>query len=182
MWFYTGDNDAGLLARGAEFSPDATMVSQWLDLAMEEKDPAVAFLPEGITPLCEDQEVDARGLAQLPPPPPPGGNGGGQALGGGVLLGAEEAAPESSRGGGPSIHTQFPSFWCILRCPHPPRRPLEARLRGALPPPPPFRRLRSKRQRRSGRRSVLRAGGRDLYWPPGMFLDSCLPFTHFLPG
>ena len=54
---------------------------------MEEKDPAVAFLPKGIFPLCEDQEreivlrrhpvVDEWSLARLPPPPPPGGDGGG---------------------------------------------------------------------------------------------------------
>ena len=38
-WFYTGDDDASRLGCGAEFSPDATTVAQWLELAMEEKDP-----------------------------------------------------------------------------------------------------------------------------------------------
>ena len=58
-WCYTGDNDAGHLPHGVEFSPDATTVAQWLDLVMKEKDPMVEFHPEGVTPLCEDQEVEA---------------------------------------------------------------------------------------------------------------------------
>ena len=49
-WFYTGDDDASRL----EFNPDDHMVAEWLELAMEEKDPAEAFLPEGVHPLCND--------------------------------------------------------------------------------------------------------------------------------
>jgi hypothetical protein len=189
-WFYTGDDDAGRLARGAEFNPDATTVAQWLYMAMEEKDPMVAFLPKVVTPLCADREVEAmlrrhpvvaaRGIAQLPPPPPPGGGGGGQVLGGSVLPEAERDAPESSRGGS-SIHVQFPpSCWTLRRHRPRPRRLREGRSRGALPPPPPFRRPRGKRSLRSDRRSSLHSGGRDLCQAPGTSLGSWFLFVHFL--
>ena len=59
-----------------EFNPDDSTVVEWLELAMEEKDPAVPFLPEGVHPLCKDPDretvlrlhpaVDERGLARLP--------------------------------------------------------------------------------------------------------------------
>ena len=55
-WFYTDDDDASWLGYGLEFSPDASIVAQWLELAMDEKDPAVAFLPMVVFPLCEDQD------------------------------------------------------------------------------------------------------------------------------
>ena len=57
-----------------------------MDQILEERDPAVVFLPEGVMPLCEDPAAaavigslpvtDERGLARLPPPPPPGGGDG----------------------------------------------------------------------------------------------------------
>jgi len=81
-WFYIGDDDASRLGCGLEFSPDHPTMAWWLELAMEEMDPAVAFLPEGVHPQCEDPDrdtmlclhpvLDDRGLAHLPPPPPPG--------------------------------------------------------------------------------------------------------------
>ena len=110
VWYYTGDDDAGRLVRGAESNPGADTVAAWLEEVLEKRDPAVAFLPEGVTPLYEDPVAaviigslpmtDVRGLAQLPPPRPPGDGGGcAQAPGGGGAVGASGSAPESSRGG-----------------------------------------------------------------------------------
>ena len=57
-----------------------------MELAMEEKGPAVAFLPEGVSLQCEDDRetmlrlhlvMDEWGLAHMPPPPPLGENSGG---------------------------------------------------------------------------------------------------------
>ena len=46
-WFYAGDNDVSRLGCGSEFSPDAPTVAQWLEVGMDEKDPAVASSPRG---------------------------------------------------------------------------------------------------------------------------------------
>ena len=67
-WCYTGDNDTGHLPHGVEFSPDATTVAQWLNLAMKEKDPTVQFHPEGVTP-----PVRGPGGGSRAPPSPGGG-------------------------------------------------------------------------------------------------------------
>ncbi|XP_039834454.1 uncharacterized protein LOC120695223 [Panicum virgatum] len=76
---------------------------------MEEKDPAVAFLPDEVSPLCEDKDremvlrlhsvMDERGLARLPPPPPPGGAVGSLVPGGSGCPGTKEGTPEPSHGG-----------------------------------------------------------------------------------
>ena len=75
-WFYTGDDDVSSLGHGAEFNPNDHTVAEWLELTMEEKDPAKAFLPEGVHPLCDDSDsemvlrlhpmMNERGLARLP--------------------------------------------------------------------------------------------------------------------
>ena len=75
-WFYTGDDNASRLGCGAEFNPDDHMVAEWLELTMEEKDPANTLLPEGVHPLCDDSDsemvlrlhpmMNERGLARLP--------------------------------------------------------------------------------------------------------------------
>jgi hypothetical protein len=109
-WVYTGDNDAGRLAHSVESNPDTDTVAAWLNQVLEKRDPVVAFLPEGVMPLCEDPAVvvvigylpvmDERGLARLPPPPPPsGGDGCTLAPGGGGAIGSSGGMPESSRGG-----------------------------------------------------------------------------------
>ena len=92
------------------FNPNTDMVAEWLDQVLEERDPTVAILSEGVMPLCEDLTalvvihsfpvMDERGLAQLPPPRPPGDGGScAQAPGGGGAVGASGSALESSRGG-----------------------------------------------------------------------------------
>jgi hypothetical protein len=107
-WFYTGDDDVSCLGRGAEFNPDDHTVAGWLELVVEEKDPANAFLPDGVHPLCEDhdretvlylhQAMNEWGLARLLLLSPPSGDGDGPAPGGGSHPAAVEDAPEPSRG------------------------------------------------------------------------------------
>ena len=60
------------MVHGAAFNPDADTVVAWLGEVLKERDPVVAFLQEGVVPLCEDPVAaiitgglpvpDARGL------------------------------------------------------------------------------------------------------------------------
>jgi hypothetical protein len=168
-WFYDGDGDASRLGRGAEFNHNDHMVAEWLELSMDEKDPAVAFLHKGILPLCEDpsQEVvlclhpvmDERGLALLPPPPPPTGHSGGPAPGGGSHP-VGRRRHRSRVTGDPNARAWSPSsWWSLPQHPHLLRRRPAQGPRGARLP---LSLYRSKCRPRNGRQRSPLGGGSSL--------------------